>query len=52
LGQGIVPFHELLPLIPEGTHFSLELSPDVSADEVRASLSWWKKNQSPAPVLS
>jgi len=52
LGQGIVPFHELLPLIPEGTQFSLELSPDVSADDVRASLSWWKKNQSPAPVPS
>jgi hypothetical protein len=52
LGQGLVPFRQLLPLIPEGTHFSLELSPDVSADDVRASLSWWKHNRSPVPALS
>ncbi|MCX6935019.1 MAG: TIM barrel protein, partial [Verrucomicrobia bacterium] len=44
-GQGLIPFRELLPLIPAGTHFSLELSPDVSADDVRASLIWWKQNQ-------
>ena len=48
LGQGSIPFSQLLPLIPPNTHFSLELSPDVSADEVRASLLWWNQNQ-PAP---
>lgn len=45
LGQGTIPFAKLLPLIPPQTHFSLELSPSVSADEVRASLLWWKQNQ-------
>ena len=45
LGHGTIPFAQLLPLIPPQTHFSLELSPDVSADEVRASLLWWKQNQ-------
>jgi sugar phosphate isomerase/epimerase len=45
LGQGSIPFRDLLPLIPSGTHFSLELSPDVSADDVRASLSWWNQNR-------
>ncbi len=45
LGQGTIPFAQLLPLIPPQTHFSLELSPDVSADEVRASLLWWNQNQ-------
>jgi len=49
LGHGTTPFAQLLPLIPPNTHFSLELSPDVSADDVRASLSWWKQNQ---PVRS
>jgi sugar phosphate isomerase/epimerase len=47
LGQGSVPFSRLLPLLPGGAHVSLELSPDVSAEDVRASLSWWKKNQPP-----
>jgi hypothetical protein len=41
----LIPFRDLLPLIPSGTHFSLELSPDVSADDVRASLSWWNQNR-------
>jgi len=47
LGQGSIPFAQLLPLIPSNTHFSLELSPGVSADEVRASLLWWNQNQPP-----
>ena len=45
LGQGMVPFSRLLPLLPRGAHVSLELSPDVSAEDVRASLAWWKQNQ-------
>ena len=45
LGQGSIPFAQLLPLLPPHTHVSLELSPDVSADEVRASLLWWNQNQ-------
>jgi len=47
LGQGNIPFARLLPLLPEDAHVSLELSPDVSAQDVRASLAWWKKNQTP-----
>ena len=47
LGQGSVPFSRLLPLLPKDAHVSLELSPDVSAEDVRASLAWWKKNQPP-----
>ena len=47
LGQGSIPFSRLLPLLPRDAHVSLELSPDVSAEEVRASLAWWKKNQPP-----
>ena len=45
LGQGSIPFSRLLPLLPRSAHVSLELSPDVSAEDVRASLAWWKKNQ-------
>lgn len=45
LGQGTIPFARLLPLLPRAAHVSLELSPDVSAEDVRASLAWWKKNQ-------
>jgi len=45
LGQGSIPFARLLPLLPREAHVSLELSPDVSAEDVRASLAWWKKNQ-------
>ena len=47
LGQGSIPFFRLLPLLPKDSHVSLELSPDVSAEDVRASLAWWKKNQPP-----
>jgi len=47
LGQGSIPFSRLLPLLPRETHLSLELSPDVSAEDVRASLAWWNKNQPP-----
>ena len=47
LGEGSIPFSRLLPLLPRDAHVSLELSPDVSAEEVRASLAWWKKNQPP-----
>ena len=47
LGQGTIPFDRLLPLLPRDAHVSLELSPDVSAEDVRASLAWWKKNQPP-----
>ena len=47
LGQGSIPFARLLPLLPRDAHVSLELSPDVSAEDVRASLTWWKKNQPP-----
>ena len=47
LGQGSVPFLRLLPLLPRTAHVSLELSPDVSAEDVRASLTWWKQNQPP-----
>ena len=46
-GQGLIPFARLLPLLPREAHVSLELSPDVSAEDVRASLAWWKKNQPP-----
>jgi len=49
LGQGDIPFSRLLPLLPGDAHLSLELSPDVSAEDVRASLSWWKTNPSPIP---
>ena len=45
LGEGSIPFSRLLPLVPPSAHISLELSPDVSADDVRASLAWWKQNQ-------
>ena len=47
LGRGSIPFSRLLPLLPPEAHVSLELSPDVSAEDVRASLAWWKKNQPP-----
>ena len=47
LGRGSIPFSRLLPLLPPEAHVSLELSPDVSAEDVRASLVWWKKNQPP-----
>jgi sugar phosphate isomerase/epimerase len=47
LGRGSIPFSRLLPLLPRDAHVSLELSPDVSAEDVRASLAWWKKNQPP-----
>jgi len=47
LGQGSVPLTRLLPLLPRAAHVSLELSPDVSAEHVRASLAWWKQNQPP-----
>jgi sugar phosphate isomerase/epimerase len=45
LGQGSIPFSRLLPLLPSSAHISLELSPDVSAEDVRASLAWWNQNQ-------
>jgi len=45
LGHGSISFSRLLPLLPREAHVSLELSPDVSAEDVRASLAWWKKNQ-------
>ena len=47
LGQGSIPLARLLALLPRDAHVSLELSPDVSAEDVRASLAWWKKNQPP-----
>jgi len=47
LGRGSIPFSRLLPFLPKDAHVSLELSPDVSAEDVRASLAWWKKNQPP-----
>jgi sugar phosphate isomerase/epimerase len=47
LGQGTIPFARLLPLLPRDAHLSLELSPDVSAEDVRASLAWWNQNQPP-----
>ncbi|NDF16705.1 MAG: sugar phosphate isomerase/epimerase [Verrucomicrobia bacterium] len=46
-GQGVIPFARLLPLLPREAHVSLELSPDVSAEDVRASLTWWNQNQPP-----
>jgi len=45
LGQGSIAFGRLLPLLPRDAHVSLELSPDVSAEDVRGSLAWWKENQ-------
>ena len=45
LGQGAIPLTRLLALLPREVHVSLELSPDVSAEDVRASLAWWKQNQ-------
>ena len=47
LGQGTIPLARLLALLPRDAHVSLELSPDVSAEDVRASLAWWNKNQPP-----
>ena len=47
LGQGSIPLSRLLPILPPEAHVSLELSPDVSAEDVRASLAWWKQNQHP-----
>lgn len=44
-GQGSIPFSRLLPLLPRGAHLSLEVSPDVSAEDVRGSLAWWQQNQ-------
>jgi len=48
-GRGSIPFSRLVPLLPREAHVSLELSPDVSAEDVRASLAWWKKNLPPRP---
>ena len=45
LGQGSIDFSRLLPLLPKNAHVSLELSPDVSAEDVRGSLAWWQQNQ-------
>lgn len=47
-GKGIIPFRELLGLIPPEALKILELSPRIDASEVQLCHAWWKKLQATA----